>query len=140
LRLGTFVILVAAVACATITPVASGSRDDQDLAPSLAAATQYQEQGRPVSDHLSPAVSRRITDQIYGSSKPYRSRDFRLDRRSERSADRVVEIAAEQYQGDPDESKRRVMAVIGVGFAAAYVVFVAAWIWATRYRSRPRRH
>jgi hypothetical protein len=51
-----------------------------------------------------------------------------------------VEIAVGQYQEDPDEPKRRLMAVIGVAFGAAYVIFVAAWIWATRFRSRPRRH
>jgi hypothetical protein len=51
-----------------------------------------------------------------------------------------VEIAAGQYQQDPDEPKRRLMALIGVAFGAAYVIFVAAWIWATRFRSRRLRH
>ena len=29
------------------------------------------------------------------------------------------------------------MAVIGVAFGAAYVIFVAAWIWATRFQVTP---
>jgi hypothetical protein len=132
--------LVVAVACATIPPVASGSRKDQNSASLVAMASQYQELGIPVSDRRPPAVSRRIIGQISVSAKPHRSRDFRLDPRSEQSPDRLAKIAAGQYQQDPDESKRRLMALIGVAFAAAYVVFVAAWVWATRFRSRPRRH
>ena len=55
--------------------------------------------------------------------------DSRLDPPKELLPDRLVEIAAGQYQEDPDEPKRRLMAVIGVAFGAAYVIFVAAWIW-----------
>jgi hypothetical protein len=32
------------------------------------------------------------------------------------------------------------MLLTGLGLGAVYVVFLAAWIWATRLRSRPPRH
>jgi hypothetical protein len=65
---------------------------------------------------------------------------FKLNRRLDAASDRQLQIAAGQYQQDPDERKRRVMLGVGLAFAGAYVVFLAAWFWATRLRSRPRRH
>jgi hypothetical protein len=51
-----------------------------------------------------------------------------------------VETAAGQYQQAADEPERRLMLLVGLALAAAYVVFVIGWIWATRLRSRPPRH
>jgi hypothetical protein len=111
-----------------------------DSAPLLVIPSQYQGQRTPVSDGVDPAVSRRITLQINGSSGLRESGDFQLDPLAERMPDRQLQIAAGQYQQDSDEPKRRLMLVIGVAFGAAYAVFVAGWIWATRFRSRTRRH
>jgi len=57
----------------------------------------------------------------------------------ERSVDQVRQIAAPQYQGDSGQQNRRVMLGLGLGFGAAYLVFLVAWFWATRLRFRPHR-
>jgi len=48
-------------------------------------------------------------------------------------------MAASQYQEDSDQQNRRLMLRLGLGFGAAYVVFLIGWFWATRLRSRPHR-
>jgi hypothetical protein len=46
-----------------------------------------------------------------------------------------------QYQTPRSEPQERRLALqIGIGLAAAYVGFLACWIWATRLRGRARRH
>jgi hypothetical protein len=52
----------------------------------------------------------------------------------------IAEIGSEQYQAGSDNPRRRVLLLSGLGLGAAYVVFLLAWIWATRLRSRPPGH
>jgi hypothetical protein len=88
----------------------------------------------------SALVSRDISTQIATQFEERGTVDFQLDRARKPSVDRVVQIAAPQYQQDPDEPKRRLMLRLGLAFAGAYLVFLIGWIWATRLRSRPRRN
>jgi hypothetical protein len=101
---------------------------------------QYHPGQVSVSDRANQAVSRWILSDIARRAHTESNVYFELNRRLDLSSDRQLQIAAEQYQQDPDERKRRLMAVVGVAFAGAYVAFLAAWFWATRLRSRPRRH
>ena len=55
------------------------------------------------------------------------------------SLDPVTQMAASQYQEDSGQQNRRLMLRLGLGFGAAYVVFLIGWFWATRLRSRPHR-
>jgi hypothetical protein len=105
-----------------------------------AIPSQYHALQLSVSDRRNEAVSRGILFDIARLPHTESNLYFKLNRRLDASSDRQLQIAAGQYQQDPDERKRRLMAVVGVAFAGAYVVFLAAWFWATRLRSRPRRH
>jgi hypothetical protein len=105
-----------------------------------ALPSQYHALQLSVSDRRDEAVSRGIVSDIARLAHTESNLYFKLNRRLDASSDRQLQIAAGQYQQDPDERKRRLMAVVGVAFAGAYVVFLAAWFWATRLRSRPRRH
>jgi hypothetical protein len=49
--------------------------------------------------------------------------------------ERSVEISTAQYQPSADESDRPLMLRLGLGLGAAYLVFLVAWVWATRVRS-----
>jgi hypothetical protein len=51
------------------------------------------------------------------------------------SMERSAEIGTAQYQRSADESDRRLMLRLGLGLGAAYLVFLVAWVWATRVRS-----
>jgi hypothetical protein len=112
----------------------------RDLASSAAIPRQYHDGRDAVSPHGSLVVSRRIDDQTDLFIRAGHEANSRVYRPVESSVDRLGQIALAQYQDDPDEPKRHLMVVVGLGLGAAYLVFVAAWIWATRLRSRPPRH
>lgn len=53
----------------------------------------------------------------------------------------VEQTEAVQYQTSRSRNEdRRKMLGIALGLGLAYLGFLACWIWATRLRSRPRRH
>jgi hypothetical protein len=112
----------------------------RDLASQAAIPPQYHGGQDAVSPQRSPVVSRWIDGPTGLATRAGREANSRLYRPVEPSVDRLTQIALAQYQSDPDEPKRRVMILVGLGLGAAYLVFVAAWIWATRLRSRPPRH
>jgi hypothetical protein len=138
-RLGPLVISVGGVAIAMPPVAAAESAKGPVLASIHVIPSQYHHRGIPVSDVGIAAVSRPISLDIAGSSQANEGLHFRLDRRSQSSLDLRLETAAGQYQQDPDEPKRRLMLVVGLGLGAAYAVFVIGWVWATRFRSRPGR-
>src|SRR5215216_1116169 len=137
---GSVVLSAVAVTLATAPTSAAAAPNRSFLASELAIPWQYHDSGIAVSDRSSQAVSRPISLDIVGPLAVKRSRYFQLDRGLKPSLGLTVEMSAAQYQQDADEPKRRLMLLVGVAFAAAYVVFVIGWIWATRLRSRPRRH
>lgn len=102
--------------------------------------SQYHTLQGPVSDRRDDAVSRWVSLDIGSLARINFDPYFKLNRRLDASADRQLQIAARQYQQDADERNRRLMVVVGLALAGAYVVFLAAWFWATRLRSRPRRN
>jgi uncharacterized membrane protein YdfJ with MMPL/SSD domain len=136
------IVVLSAVAVTLATPLTStAARPHRPfLASKLAISQQYHRFGTAVSNQPAPAVSRPFLLNIVGSLRANRGRYFQLDHRLESSLGLPVEIAAGQYQQGSDESKRRVMLLVGLALAAAYAVFVIGWIWATRLRSRPPRH
>jgi hypothetical protein len=138
-RLGALAILVAAVAIAMPPGAAAESTHEPVLASIHVIPSQYHHHRIPVSDVRIATVSRPISLDIATSPQANEGLYFRLDRPLESSLDSSLETAAGQYQQDPDEPKRRLMLVVGLGLGAAYAVFVIGWVWATRFRSRPGR-
>jgi hypothetical protein len=139
-RLAPLVILVAAVAAAMPTGAAAETPIGPFLASLHVIPSQYHHRGIPVSDVQMQAVSRPILPDIVAYSQANEDLHFQLDRPSEPALDLALESAAGQYQQDPDEPRRRLMLVVGLALGAAYIVFVVGWVWATRFRSGPRRH
>jgi hypothetical protein len=82
------------------------------------------------------AVSRPIGGGITESFLASGSVDFQPYRGVELSSDLSSQIEDLQYQRDSGEPERRLMLLIGLGLGAAYLVFLAVWIWATRFRQR----
>ena len=131
-------ILAAAFLAAPEEPCAASP--DRQLASVLAITAEYHECSNAVSLFGISAVSRPIDAQMTTVFSSEGSRGLRRYRRADLSLGSSAQIEAAQYQQDSRESQRSLMIRIGLGLAAAYVVFLAAWIWATRVRSRPPRH
>jgi len=138
--IGAVVLSVVAGALAAAPTSAAASSNRLLLASELTISRQYHGLKSVVSGEAVQAVSRPIPVNIVGSLRANRHGYFQLDHRSELSLGLTVEIAAGQYQQAADEPERRLMLLVGLALAAAYVVFVIGWIWATRLRSRPPRH
>jgi hypothetical protein len=139
-RLALVVIFVICGGIPVTQADGSVRRSGSDLASLLVIPRQYHDPGIAVSKWLSPAVSHRIGLAIGGSFRRSMGKDFQVYRRLELSLGLFRQIEGAQYQPDSEEPKRRLMLLVGLGLGAGYVVFFAAWIWATRLRSRPPRH
>jgi hypothetical protein len=119
------------------TGEASAGRFGTDLASSVAISTQYQERRAAVSPTGLVAVSRPFSHKIGRGLASQAAVDFEPDRPMDISTERSLEISTAQYQPSADESDRRLMLRLGLGLGAAYLVFLVAWVWATRVRGRP---
>jgi hypothetical protein len=93
-----------------------------------------------VSPGASSAVSHSIDADTTAPLQPDGTGYFLLDHTLHLPINSILESGASQYHPSSDEGKRRLMIFVGLGLGAAYVFFLSAWIWATRLRSRPRRH
>jgi hypothetical protein len=131
-------VVISVLGAAPFAPVAEAAVAESKVnsAPLLVILRQYQNGQRAVSPAGSAAVSRSIDGTIMWSSFIQLAGDIQPDRTVEPVLDRPVEIEAAQYQQSGDGPRRRPMLLIGLGLGAAYLVFLAVWIWATRVRSR----
>jgi hypothetical protein len=86
------------------------------------------------------AVSRHIEGSIGDPATPQGKALYQLDTALHSPLILSVEIAGAQYQRASVASDRRLMLRVGLGLGAVYLVFVGAWIWATRFRSRRPGH
>lgn len=111
------------------------------LARTEALAGQYQIGQKAVSSAGFGAVSGQINGGTSAAFLSSKSLDIRQKSDGEVRLDLLGQTAAGQYQtSEPQDDDRRLMLRIALGLGVAYVVFVACWLWATRLRSRPRRH
>jgi hypothetical protein len=140
LPLVTFLIFVLSTASSAVATDVSVPSTKQVLASSGVIPGQYHYGGGAVSRRLPLAVSRSISAPIGNSAPRLDGDDYQLYTTVDSPVGLGVQIAASQYQRDSDQPKRRLMLLVGLGLGAAYVLFLAAWIWATRLRSRPPRH
>lgn len=111
-----------------------------DLAPTRVIPAQYQDHEGAVSPTRVTAVSRSIAAGISESFSFNGSVDLQPYRAVEPSLDLLAQVERPQYQRSSDEPERRLMVRVGLALGAAYLLFLAVWIWATRLRSRPPRH
>jgi hypothetical protein len=96
---------------------------------------QYHQANAAVSRARLAAVSRPFEDCISYSLAARDHAYCQLDLPLDISTDRSSEFGVAQYQPTSNESDRRLMLRLGLGFGAAYFVFLLAWVWATRVRS-----
>ena len=66
--------------------------------------------------------------------------EMRRNRLLERHLDLVAQTAPQYHPTDSQRDERKLMIRIALGLGVAYAIFLVSWVWATRLRSRSRRH
>jgi hypothetical protein len=129
-------ILTASIASPSVRFVANSA----DSASLLVIPPQYHVGAGVVSPRQFAVIPRRIEGYIALPPAPGPTLFHQLDTALNSVPILPAEVAGAQYQRVSDASDRRLLLRVGLGLGAAYLVFLGAWIWATRLRSRRPGH